>query len=61
MLAAMGVRLYRDFGGLELRLLVPVGPLAAGAATVVLVALLAATPAVVRLARRPARELLANA
>ncbi|MEY3021442.1 MAG: hypothetical protein RIS86_640 [Planctomycetota bacterium] len=61
MLAWMGVRLYREFGGLELRLVVPVGALAAGAAVVVLVALLAATPAVVRLGRRPARELLSNA
>jgi putative ABC transport system permease protein len=60
-LAWMGVELYRDFAGLRLAWVVPYAPLAAGAAIVVAVALLAATPAVIRLARKPARALLASA
>ena len=60
-LAWMGVSLYRDFAGLDLRWVVPGPAIAAGAAVVVAVALLAATPAVVRLCRRSSRELLANA
>jgi len=60
-LAWMGVGLYRDFAGLRLAWVVPYGPLAVGAAIVVAVALLAATPAVIRLARKPARALLASA
>ncbi len=59
-LAWMGVALYRDFAGLRLAWVVPYGPLAVGAAIVVAVALLAATPAVLRLARKPARALLAS-
>ena len=59
-LAWMGVALYRDFAGLRLAWVVPYAPLAVGAAIVVAVALLAATPAVVRLARKPARALLAS-
>ena len=59
-LAWMGVELYRDFAGLRLAWVVPYAPLAAGAAIVVTVALLAATPAVIRLARKPARALLAS-
>ena len=59
-LAWMGVALYRDFAGLQLAWGVPYAPLAVGAAIVVAVALLAATPAVVRLARMPARALLAS-
>ncbi|MFZ9880636.1 MAG: ABC transporter permease, partial [Phycisphaerales bacterium] len=60
-LAWMGVALYRDFAGLRLAWVVPFGAVAAGAAVVVAAAVLAALPAVVRLVRRPARELLANA
>ena len=59
-LAWMGVSLYRDFAGLELAWVVPTAGIALGGAVVVAVALVAATPAVVRLARRPARELLAS-
>ena len=59
-LAWMGVALYRDFAGLRLAWVVPFGPLAIGAAIVVAVALLAAMPAVIRLARKPARALLAS-
>ena len=59
-LAWMGVALYRDFAGLRLAWVVPFGPLAVGAAIVVAVALLAAMPAVIRLARKPARALLAS-
>jgi hypothetical protein len=40
---------------------IPYAPLAAGGAIVIAVALLAASPAVVRLARKPARALLASA
>jgi putative ABC transport system permease protein len=60
-LAWMGVALYRDFAGLRLAWVIPWAPLAAGAAIVVAIALLAATPAVVRLARKPTRELVAGA
>jgi putative ABC transport system permease protein len=60
-LAWMGVALYRDFAGLRLAWVIPWGPMAAGAAIVIAVALLAATPAVVRLARKPTRELVAGA
>jgi hypothetical protein len=56
----MGVSLYRDFAGLELAWVVPTAGIALGGAVVVAVALVAATPAVIRLARRPARELLAS-
>ncbi len=59
-LAWMGVALYRDFAGLRLAWVVPYAPIAVGAAIVLAVALLAATPAVVRLARKPARALLAS-
>jgi putative ABC transport system permease protein len=59
-LAWMGVSLYRDFAGLELAWVVPTAGIALGGAVVVAVALVAATPAVIRLARRPARELLAS-
>lgn len=59
-LAWMGVALYRDFAGLRLAWVVPYAPLAVGGAIVVAVALLAAMPAVVRLARKPARALLAS-
>lgn len=61
MLAWMGVALYRDFAGLRLAWVIPWIPLAAGAGVVVLVALLAATPAVLRLSRKPTRELVAGA
>ena len=60
-LAWMGVGLYRDFAGLRLKWTFPYASLAVGAIVVVAVALLAATPAVIRLARRPARALLASA
>jgi putative ABC transport system permease protein len=60
-LAWMGVELYRDFAGLRLAWVIPYAPLAAGGAIVIAVALLAASPAVVRLARKPARALLASA
>ena len=60
-LAWMGVELYRDFAGLRLAWVIPYAPLAVGGAIVVGVALLAASPAVVRLARKPARALLASA
>ena len=60
-LAWMGVGLYRDFAGLRLQWVFPGASLAVGAVVVVAVALLAALPAVVRLARKPARELLASA
>jgi ABC-type antimicrobial peptide transport system permease subunit len=59
-LAWMGVSLYRDFAGLELAWVVPTAGIALGGAVVVAFALVAATPAVIRLARRPARELLAS-
>ncbi|MCE2885335.1 MAG: ABC transporter permease [Planctomycetaceae bacterium] len=61
MLAWMGVELYRDFAGLRLAWIIPTGPIASGAAIVVVVALLAALPAVLRLARKPTRELVAGA
>ena len=61
MLAWMGVALYRDFAGLRLAWIIPAGPIASGAAIVVVVALLAALPAVLRLARKPTRELVAGA
>jgi len=60
-LAWMGVALYRDFAGLSLEWVFPGPSLAVGCVVVVAVALLAATPAVVRLCRKPARELLASA
>ena len=60
-LAWMGVELYRDFAGLRLAWVIPYAPLAVGGAIVVAVALLAACPAVIRLARKPARALLASA
>ena len=60
-LAWMGVALYRDFAGLQLAWVFPTWSLAVGSLVVVAVALLAATPAVVRLCRKPARELLASA
>ncbi|MFM7260049.1 MAG: FtsX-like permease family protein, partial [bacterium] len=60
-LAWMGVALYRDFAGLRLAWIIPAGPIAAGAAIVVLVALLASLPAILRLARKPTRELVAGA
>ncbi len=60
-LAWMGVSLYRDFAGLRLEWVFPGPSLAVGCVVVVAVALLAATPAVVRLCRKPARELLASA
>ena len=61
MLAWMGMALYRDFAGLRLAWVIPWIPLAAGAGVVVVVALLAATPAVLRLSRKPTRELVAGA
>lgn len=60
-LAWMGVALYRDFAGLRLSWVFPTASLLIGSAVVIAVALLAATPAVVRLCRKPARELLASA
>lgn len=60
-LAWMGVSLYRDFAGLRLAWVFPTWSLVVGGIVVVAVALLAATPAVVRLCRKPARELLASA
>ncbi len=60
-LAWMGLGLYRDFAGLQLDWIFPTTTLAFGGTIVVVVALLAATPAVVRLCRRPARELLSSA
>ena len=60
-LAWMGVSLYRDFAGLRLEWVFPGPSLVVGCVVVVAVALLAATPAVVRLCRKPARELLASA
>jgi hypothetical protein len=57
----MGVSLYRDFAGLRLEWVFPTWSLVVGGIVVVTVALLAATPAVVRLCRKPARELLASA
>jgi hypothetical protein len=60
-LAWMGVSLYRDFAGLRLEWVFPTWSLVVGGIVVVTVALLAATPAVVRLCRKPARELLASA
>lgn len=60
-LAWMGVSLYRDFAGLQLSWVFPTWSLVVGGIVVVAVALLAATPAVVRLCRKPARELLASA
>ncbi len=59
-LAWMGVSLYRDFAGLRLAWVFPTWSLVVGGGVVVAVALLAATPAVVRLCRKPARELLAS-
>ena len=59
-LAWMGVSLYRDFAGLRLAWVFPTWSLVVGGVVVVAVALLAATPAVVRLCRKPARELLAS-
>jgi putative ABC transport system permease protein len=60
-LAWMGVSLYRDFAGLRLAWVIPLAPIAIGAMIVVVVALTAALPAVIRLARKPARELVASA
>ena len=60
-LAWMGVSLYRDFAGLQLSWVFPAASLLIGAVVVIATALLAATPAVVRLCRKPARELLASA
>jgi putative ABC transport system permease protein len=60
-LAWMGVSLYRDFAGLRLAWVFPTWSLVVGGIVVVAVALLAAAPAVVRLCRKPARELLASA
>ncbi len=60
-LAWMGVSLYRDFAGLTLEWVFPAVPLAIGGVVVVAVSLLAATPAIVRLCRNSARELLASA
>lgn len=60
-LAWMGVSLYRDFAGLALQWVIPFAPMLLGAATIVLVALLAALPSVIRLARMHARALLACA
>ncbi len=60
-LAWMGVSLYRDFAGLALRWVIPFAPLCFGAATIVVVALLAALPSVLRLARMHTRALLACA
>ena len=61
MLAWMGVVLYRDFAGLRLAWVIPWTPLAVGAGVVVAVALCAASPAVLRLSRKPTRELIASA
>lgn len=61
MLAWMGVALYRDFAGLRLAWVIPWLPLATGTVIVVAVALCAATPAVLRLSRKPTRELVAGA
>jgi putative ABC transport system permease protein len=60
-LAWMGISLYRDFAGLRLAWVFPTWSLLVGGLVVVTVALLAATPAIVRLCRKPARELLASA
>jgi predicted lysophospholipase L1 biosynthesis ABC-type transport system permease subunit len=60
-LAWMGVSLYRDFAGLRLAWVFPTWSLLVGGLVVITVALLAATPAIVRLCRKPARELLASA
>jgi predicted lysophospholipase L1 biosynthesis ABC-type transport system permease subunit len=60
-LAWMGVSLYRDFAGLRLEWVFPAWSLAVGSTVVIVVALLAAAPAILRLCRKHARELLANA
>jgi putative ABC transport system permease protein len=60
-LAWMGVSLYRDFAGLRLEWVFPAWSLAVGSTVVIMVALLAAAPAILRLCRKHARELLANA
>jgi len=60
-LAWMGVSLYRDFAGLRLAWVFPTWSLLVGSLVVITVALLAAAPAIVRLCRKPARELLASA
>jgi ABC-type antimicrobial peptide transport system permease subunit len=60
-LAWMGVSLYRDFAGLRLAWVFPTWSLLVGGLVVITVALLAAAPAIVRLCRKPARELLASA
>ena len=58
-MAWIGTLLYQGLAGLQLQLVIPVGPAAIGWATVILLTVLAATPAVIALARRSCRNLLA--
>ena len=54
------LRLYRQIAGLDLALRPPIGPIAAGWAIVMTLALAAAITPALRLGRRPPRELLAE-
>ncbi len=58
-LAYMGARFYHDFAGLDLPFYAPWRPIALGSVILISVALLAAFPAALHLARRSIRELLA--
>jgi putative ABC transport system permease protein len=58
-LAEMGRRMYRELAGIELAFILPIGPLAAGATVLLLIAMAASAPAVLGLLRRPTVELLA--
>ena len=58
-LAWMGMRAYRELGGIELSWVLPLLPLALGGLALVAITLLASAPAVLGLLRRPTVELLA--
>ena len=60
-LAWIEVSFLRVFAGIELQPQVPTAPLLVGGIILILVALLAALPAVIHLARKPVRELIASA
>lgn len=58
-LAWMGTKFYHDFAGLDLPLYSPWRPLALGGVVLVSIALLAALPAALQLAKKPIREMIA--
>ncbi len=59
-LAWIATGFYRDFAGLSLHPTFPLAPLLVGGSVVILVALLAAVPSLLRLIRTPTRELIAS-